>query len=138
MPTKIYDISKVKDGDKCIRCGSKLYVKKGIEIGNIFQLGTKYTKSMGMTVLNNEGKEITPIMGCYGIGVGSAIAAVAEEYADEKGLLWPKEIAPWLVYICAIRYDNENVMMKSEELYDILTRESLDVLLDDRIASAGF
>ncbi|NMA59283.1 MAG: proline--tRNA ligase [Clostridiales bacterium] len=138
MPTKIYDISKVKDGDKCIRCGSKLYVKKGIEIGNIFQLGTKYTKSMGMTVLNNEGKEITPIMGCYGIGVGRAIAAVAEEYADEKGLLWPKEIAPWLVYICAIRYDNENVMMKSEELYDILTREGIDVLLDDRIASAGF
>ncbi len=138
MPTKIYDISKVKDGDKCIRCGSKLYVKKGIEIGNIFQLGTKYTKSMGMTVLNNEGKEITPIMGCYGIGVGRAIAAVAEEYADEKGLLWPKEIAPWLVYICAIRYDNENVMMKSEELYDILTKEGIDVLLDDRIASAGF
>ena len=138
MPTKTYDISKVKDGDKCIRCGSKLYVKKGIEIGNIFQLGTKYTKSMGMTVLNNEGKEITPIMGCYGIGVGRAIAAVAEEYADEKGLLWPKEIAPWLVYICAIRYDNENVMMKSEELYDILTREGIDVLLDDRIASAGF
>lgn len=138
MPTKTYDISKVKDSDKCIRCGSKLYVKKGIEIGNIFQLGTKYTKSMGMTVLNNEGKEITPIMGCYGIGVGRAIAAVAEEYADEKGLLWPKEIAPWLVYICAIRYDNENVMMKSEELYDILTKEGIDVLLDDRIASAGF
>ncbi|HQC54298.1 MAG TPA: proline--tRNA ligase [Clostridia bacterium] len=137
-PSVTYDIAKVKDGDKCTKCGGTLYVKKGIEIGNIFQLGTKYTKSMGMTVLNNEGKENVPIMGCYGIGVGRAIAAVAEEHADEKGLLWPKQIAPWLVYICAIRYDNENVLVKSEELYDILTREGIDVLLDDRVASAGF
>ncbi len=137
-PENLYDISKVNIGDSCPKCGASLTVKNGIEIGNIFQLGTKYTKSMGMKVLNKEGKEINPIMGCYGIGVGRAIAAVAEEYADSKGLSWPIQISPWKVYICALRLDDKNIIVKANELYDKLKKIGIEVIFDDRDASPGF
>lgn len=138
IPQKLFDIAKIREGDKCIHCGSDLHIRNGIEIGNIFQLGTKYTSSMKMSVLNKEGKDVVPQMGCYGIGVGRAIAAIAEEKADDKGLIWPKEIAPWVVYVCALRYDDENVVVKSHEIYDTLNSEGIDAVLDDRIVSAGF
>ena len=133
-----FDIAKVKPGQKCPVCGAELTVENGIEIGNIFQLGTKYTKSMGMTVLNAEGKAVNPIMGCYGIGVGRAIASIAEESADEKGLNWPMSVAPWHVYLCVIRPDDERVRAKAEELYAELEKRGVEVLMDDRAQSAGF
>lgn len=133
-----YDIAKVKPGQKCPVCGAELTVENGIEIGNIFQLGTKYTESMGMTVLNAEGKAVNPIMGCYGIGVGRAIASIAEESADEKGLNWPMSVAPWHVYLCVIRPDDERVRAKAEELYAELEKRGVEVLMDDRAQSAGF
>ena len=133
-----FDIAKVKPGQKCPVCGAELTVENGIEIGNIFQLGTKYTESMGMTVLNAEGKAVNPIMGCYGIGVGRAIASIAEESADEKGLNWPMSVAPWHVYLCVIRPDDERVRAKAEELYAELEKRGVEVLMDDRAQSAGF
>ena len=133
-----YDIRKVRPGDRCPVCGGELTVENGIEIGNIFQLGTKYTAAMGMTVLNAEGKAVNPIMGCYGIGVGRAMASVAEETADEKGLNWPMAIAPWHVYLCAIRPDDERVKEKAYALYDELQKQGIEVLMDDRAASAGY
>ena len=133
-----FDIAKVKPGQKCPVCGAELTVENGIEIGNIFQLGTKYTESMGMTVLNAEGKAVNPIMGCYGIGVGRAIASIAEESADEKGLSWPMSVAPWHVYLCVIRPDDERVRAKAEELYAELEKRGVEVLMDDRAQSAGF
>ena len=133
-----FDIAKVKPGQKCPVCGAELTVENGIEIGNIFQLGTKYTESMGMTVLNAEGKAVNPIMGCYGIGVGRAIASIAEESADEKGLNWPMSVAPWHVYLCVIRPDDERVRAKAEELYAELEKRGAEVLMDDRAQSAGF
>ena len=133
-----FDIAKVKPGQKCPVCGAELTVENGIEIGNIFQLGTKYTESMGMTVLNAEGKAVNPIMGCYGIGVGRAIASIAEESADEKGLNWPMSVAPWHVYLCVIRPDDERVRVKAEELYAELEKRGVEVLMDDRAQSAGF
>ena len=133
-----FDIAKVKPGQKCPVCGAELTVENGIEIGNIFQLGTKYTESMGMTVLNAEGKAVNPIMGCYGIGVGRAIASIAEEFADEKGLNWPMSVAPWHVYLCVIRPDDERVRAKAEELYAELEKRGVEVLMDDRAQSAGF
>lgn len=133
-----FDIAKVKPGQKCPVCGAELTVENGIEIGNIFQLGTKYTESMGMTVLNAEGKAVNPIMGCYGIGVGRAIASIAEESADEKGLNWPMSVAPWHVYLCVIRPDDECVRAKAEELYAELEKRGVEVLMDDRTQSAGF
>ena len=133
-----YDIRKVKAGEKCPVCGGELTVQNGIEIGNIFQLGTKYTTAMGMTVLNAEGKAVNPIMGCYGIGIGRAMASVAEETADEKGLNWPMAIAPWHVYLCVIRPDDEKVREKAYALYDEMQKRGIEVLMDDRAASAGF
>ncbi len=135
---EFHDIAKVIEGAKCVHCGASLKLQNGIEIGNIFQLGTKYTEAMGMTVLNKEGKATTPIMGCYGIGVGRAIASIAEEGADEKGLNWPMSIAPWHVYLCALRPDDPIVREKADKLYADLQANGVEVLYDDRNASPGF
>ncbi|MGN0789122.1 MAG: proline--tRNA ligase, partial [Christensenellales bacterium] len=106
---EFHDIHKVKAGDKCPICGGDLRIENGIEIGNIFQLGTKYTKAMGMTVHGADGESFNPIMGCYGIGVGRAIASIAQESNDDRGLILPMSVAPWQVHICALRMDNEEV-----------------------------
>lgn len=131
------DIAKVNSGEICPVCGQPLTVENGIEVGNIFQLGTKYTKAMGMTVLDKNGKAVNPIMGCYGIGIGRALASVAEESHDEKGLIWPMAIAPWHVYLCALRIDNEEVREKAEKLYEDMRKAGIEVLFDEREASAG-
>lgn len=135
-PENYVDISKVNEGELCPYCGKPLTIKRGIEIGNIFQLGTKYTKSMGMTVHMPDGSSINPIMGCYGIGVGRSLASVAEESADEKGLNWPMTIAPWQIYLCPLRNDDENVAKVAEELYKSLSQK-FEVIYDDRKVSAG-
>lgn len=135
-PESFVDITKVNDGDKCPICGKPLKVKRGIEIGNIFQLGTKYTKSMGM-LINTPNGTINPIMGCYGIGVGRCLASIAEQYSDEKGLVWPMAVAPWHIYLCPIRIDDESVKNTSERIYEKLNAENFEVLYDDRNVSAG-
>ncbi|MDE5616373.1 MAG: proline--tRNA ligase, partial [Clostridia bacterium] len=138
LPTaKFDDIAKVKEGAKCPVCGGTLRVENGIEIGNIFQLGTKYTKSMDMTVHDADGGEFNPIMGCYGIGVGRAIASVAQESSDDKGLILPMSIAPWQVHICPLRLDDKNVEEKAYGLYENLTKAGVEVLFDDRSVGAG-
>lgn len=131
------DIAKVQVGDVCPVCGKPLTVENGIEVGNIFQLGTKYTKAMNMTVHNSDGKEINPIMGCYGIGVGRALASVAEESHDEKGLIWPMSIAPWHVYLCGLRLDDPIVKAEADKLYEEFTKAGIEVIYDDRETSAG-
>ncbi len=132
-----YDISKVKDGEMCSVCGEKLALENGIEVGNIFQLGKKYTESMDMKVLNKDGKAISPIMGCYGIGVGRALSSVAEESNDEYGLIWPMSIAPWQVYLCALRLDDNKVKENAQMLYQQMKKAGIDVIFDDRNTSAG-
>ena len=136
-PEKFVDISKVKEGDRCPVCGAKLLVKNGIEIGNIFQLGTRYTKQMGLSVHMPDGSTINPIMGCYGIGIGRCLASIAEENSDEKGLVWPMSVAPWHIYLCPIRYDDAVVKEKADYLYKKLTAENFEVLFDDRVVSPG-
>ncbi len=126
------DISKVKVGDFCPVCGKPLTIENGIEIGNIFQLGTKYTKAMNMTVLNKEGAAINPIMGCYGIGIGRAIASIAEESSDERGLIWPMQIAPFEVYLCPLRMDDPQVKATTDKLYTELKAKGIEVIMDDR------
>lgn len=135
-PEKFYDFAKVNEGDKCKVCGQPLTIKKGIEVGNIFQLGTKYTKSMGMTVNMPDGSVINPIMGCYGIGVGRCLAAIVEENCDDKGIVWPMSIAPWQIYLCPLKTENEEVCRITEELYEKLSQK-FEVLYDDRKVSAG-
>lgn len=134
---KFYDISKVNEDDLCPKCHSKLHIKHGIEIGNIFQLGTKYTKSMGMTVTNDSGEEVNPIMGCYGIGVGRNLACVVEKNHDDNGIIMPMSIAPFKVHITPLRYDDENVKKISDALYENLSKENISTIIDDRLVSTG-
>ena len=130
------DVSKVKDGQKCPVCGSPLKIKRGIEMGNIFKLGSKYTDCMNMKYIDKDGTQKTPIMGCYGIGVGRLIAGIVEASHDDFGPIWPKSVAPWQIHICALNISNETVKNSAFEIYDILNK-SYDVLLDDRNLSAG-
>ena len=132
-----YDISKVKSEDPCPVCGAKLNVSNGIEIGNIFQLGTKYSKSMGMLVKTKDEKEINPIMGCYGIGVGRNLACVIEENSDEKGICMPLSIAPYKVHIVPLRLDDEKVASITSKLYHDLQSKKIEVLIDDRDVMPG-
>ena len=134
---KFNDIALVKEGDCCPVCGEKLRLTRGIEIGNIFQLGTKYTKSMGMKVSMPDGSSMEPIMGCYGIGIGRALASIIEEKGDEKGVVWPMTVAPWQVHFCPLRLDDENVSAVADELYKKMQEADIEVLYDDRVVSAG-
>lgn len=134
---EFFDVAKVKCGEPCPICGNKLVLENGIEVGNIFQLGDKYTKSMDMTVLDKDGNSMNPIMGCYGIGIGRALASVAEESNDEYGLIWPMSIAPWHVYLCALRLDEAEVKQQADELYNQMKKAGIEVLYDDRNVSPG-
>ena len=113
-------------------------MKRGIEVGNIFQLGTKYSKPMQCNYLDKDGKSHPMIMGCYGIGVGRTMASVVEDSYDEYGPIWPMSIAPYHVEICALNPDRGGVMEASEALYGELTKLGVEVLFDDRGEKAGF
>ncbi len=134
---EFFDVAKVKEGAACLKCGAPLALENGIEVGNIFQLGTKYTAAMGMSVSGRDGKAFTPIMGCYGIGVGRALASVAEELSDDKGLVFPVQVAPWHVYLAALRTDDLEVKKTADKLYKELTRAGVETLYDDRPVSPG-
>ena len=130
------DVAKVKEGDACVKCGGPLKVRRGIEAGNIFQLGTKYTKSMGMQYMDENGTLQTPLMGCYGIGVGRLLSCVLEDNHDEYGPIWPKSVAPWLIHICMLNDTQEGIRELGLRLYQELGQK-WDTLLDDRGAAAG-
>jgi len=131
-----FDVSKVKSGQKCKHCGEILKIKRGIEVGNIFQLGDKYTKAMNMQYTDRNGNLSIPIMGCYGIGVGRLLACIIEENHDEFGPIWPDVIAPWQIQICTLDINNEEIKKISSDLYEKLSAK-YDVLFDDRNLSAG-
>ena len=133
-----HDFAKIIEGGLCPRCNKEsITISRGIEIGNIFQLGDKYTKSMGMTYLDKNGKMQTPIMGCYGIGVGRLAASICEESHDEYGPIWPITIAPWQVHLCAIKVQDENVLACADKLYKELLDKGVEVIYDDRKISPG-
>ena len=135
---EFHDFAKVKEGSICPKCGKHaLTVSRGIEVGNIFQLGTKYTKSMNMTYTDSEGNILNPIMGCYGIGVGRLAASICEAHHDDYGPIWPIAIAPWQVHICAVRADDSDVKAYADNLYNTLTEKGIEVIYDDRNVSAG-
>ena len=133
-----HDFAKIQEGGICPKCGKKtVKISRGIEVGNIFQLGTKYTKSMNMTYVDANGESQTPIMGCYGIGVGRLAASVCEAHHDEYGPIWPKAIAPWQVHLCAVRVDDEEVRAYADKLYEDLQNAGIEVIYDDRSVRAG-
>lgn len=132
------DVAKTYAGALCPQCGKPvLSIENGIEIGNIFQLGTKYTKSMEMTYLDQNGQAQYPIMGCYGIGVGRLCASVCEESHDDWGPIWPISIAPWQVEICNLRASDTVVNETALSLYQTLQNAGVEVLYDDRDIRPG-
>lgn len=133
------DVAKVTDLDYCPTCSKKaLKIEKGIEVGNIFKLGDKYTKQMDMTYIDENGKSKNPLMGCYGIGVGRLMASVLEKKGTKEAVNWPVSIAPFDIHICPIDYaKNEIVKEITDDIYNELLKIGYDVLLDDRNKSAG-
>lgn len=130
------DVRTCKEGDKCPDCGGTFYMKKGNELGHIFKLGTKYTKSMNVTYLAENGKPVTPLMGCYGIGVDRTLASIIEGHNDEKGICWPMSVAPYQVAIIPIQYKGQ-MQEVADKLYDELTKAGVEVILDDRNERPG-
>ncbi|MBQ7059657.1 MAG: proline--tRNA ligase [Firmicutes bacterium] len=132
------DIAKAFAGGICPVCGKPhLTVSRGIEVGNIFQLGIKYSKSMNMTYTDADGNSQYPIMGCYGIGVGRLAASIAEASHDKFGPIWPISIAPWSAEVCCLRADDPETKRISEELYEALEKAGVDTLYDDRDIRPG-
>ncbi len=131
------DIKNVKEGDACPNCGGKLYFKKGIECGNIFKLGTKYSESFDLKYLDSENKLIPVQMGCYGIGLGRCLASIVEQRNDEKGIIWPISVAPYKVAIVVIDTLNVDQMDAANHLYKELKDLGIDTILDDRDIRPG-
>lgn len=133
-----HDFAKIQEGGICPHCGKPaITVSRGIEVGNIFQLGTKYTKSMNMTYIDSNGQAQYPVMGCYGIGIGRLAASICEAHHDDYGPIWPLAVAPWQVQLCAVRADDAEVKAYADRLYEQLQSNGVEVIYDDRKVSAG-
>lgn len=130
----VKDIKEVKENDLCPKCGNKLIFKRGIEVGNTFKLGDKYSKILNLTYLDENNKERYPMMGCYGIGLGRILASIAEQSNDEKGLIWPLSVAPFKVAIVLLNNDAKEYANK---LYEELNNKGIETILDDRDERAG-
>lgn len=135
-PFMTADVRIVKPGDICPECGGTFYSKKGNELGHIFKLGDKYTKSMNVTYLDVNGKLVTPIMGCYGIGVDRTLASIIEAHHDDNGIMWTMSTAPFQVAVVPVMY-KEKMKEVADKLYEELSAAGIDVLLDDRDERPG-
>jgi prolyl-tRNA synthetase len=134
------DLVSVVDGDPCPRCGSALSVDRGIEVGHVFQLGSKYAEALGATYTDDTGAEHPMVMGCYGIGVSRIVTAVVEEHHDDLGIVWPEALAPFAIHLVALPGRGEtaaHVNEVADRLYDELRAAGVQVLYDDRDASPG-
>lgn len=136
-PDQYADLRFIQEGDPSPDGKGTIKFARGIEIGHVFKLGTKYSEAMGATFLDENGKEKPLIMGCYGIGVSRLLAAVAEQKADDKGLIWPEEITPYELHLIVVNKKDPLQWEKANELYETLTAERFDVLFDDRDERAG-
>ena len=133
----VADLRMVKEGDPCPRCGKPMKLTRGIEAGQVFTLGTKYSEAMGAKFLDENGKEKPLYMGCYGIGVGRTMAAAIEQNNDAHGIFWPRAIAPFEVLVVPVNAKVPEQLALAEEIYTALQDAGVDVLLDDRKERAG-
>ena len=131
------DLLLVQEGDSCPKCGKPLFMDRGIEVGNIFQLGTKYSDSLGAKFLDENGKEKPFVMGSYGIGVSRSVAAIVEQYHDEKGICWPFIVAPYHAIITVVNSKNDEQRNLGEDLYRTLKTKGIETMLDDRNERVG-
>lgn len=134
---KFTDLRFIEEGDLCPRCSHPLRVKRGMEVGHIFKLGTKYSETMEATFLDKDGKEKPFVMGCYGIGVSRAVAAIAEVHHDERGIIWPPSVAPFHAVVLVLNSGDKEMMEASEEAYETLLDAGFEAVLDDRDERAG-
>jgi prolyl-tRNA synthetase len=135
--SQFVDIRKFAPGDRCPLCAEETRTDKGIEVGHAFKLGTKYSKIMGATFLDHQGKEKEIVMGCYGIGVGRTVAAAIEQSYDQNGIVFPMPLAPFQVLILPININNDFLKETAEHVYQTLTENGIEVLFDDREETPG-
>jgi prolyl-tRNA synthetase len=134
---EVADLHEVRDGDACPRCGSALRLRRGIEVGHIFKLGTFYSERMGAAFLDEDGSRKPFVMGSYGIGLGRLLATVVEEHHDERGICWPMQVAPFHAHVLTLPQSDEAVRAAAERLVADLQQNGIEVLYDDRDESAG-
>ncbi len=137
QPAAVADLRTIVAGDACPHCGKPIETTRGVEVGHIFKLGTKYTEALDCTCLDENGKAKTPIMGCYGIGVNRTMAAVIEQNHDENGIIWPVSAAPYQVVVVPVKRDDEVQATMAEAIYQKLLSQGIEVLLDDRDERPG-
>ena len=137
VPEDYVDIRNAVVGDSCPSCGQPLHTARGIEVGHVFKLGTKYSQAMNATILDQQGQAVPMVMGCYGIGISRTMAAAIEQNHDENGIIWPMPITPFQVIIVPVNAKKENQMETALSLYTELQERGLEVLLDDRDERAG-
>lgn len=129
----IDDIDTYKEGDTCPRCTKDtLKPAKAAEVGNVFDLGQKYTKAFDLTATNERQEKVYPIMGCYGIGISRTMGVMVEKFSDERGLVWPASVAPFTVHLVSLNTNDEKVVQRANDVYDQLTMQGIEVLYDDR------
>ena len=134
----VVDIAMARAGDPCPgNCDGHLVEHRGVEVGHIFKLGTGYSEAMGATFIDEDGTEKYPIMGCYGIGIGRLLAATVEANHDERGMVLPRAIAPYEVYLAGLNTNDDTVVAAAEKFYDELTAAGVEVLFDDREEPPG-
>ncbi|WP_164984857.1 proline--tRNA ligase [Ammoniphilus sp. CFH 90114] len=131
------DLRNIQEGDPCPQCGGEIRFARGIEVGHVFKLGTRYSEKMKATFLDENGKEKPMIMGCYGIGISRTVAAVVEQNHDENGIIWPLSIAPFHIHLIAVNPKNEDQLKLAESLYEQISQAGYEVLYDDRPERAG-
>jgi prolyl-tRNA synthetase len=134
---RFLDLRMVSEGDRCARCGEPLQIVRGIEVGHVFKLGTKYSEAMGATYLDSDGQERPIVMGCYGIGVGRTAAAAIEQHHDADGIIWPLPIAPLQVMVLPVNVTDSRSWETAQSLHDALEAAGVEVLLDDRDERPG-
>ena len=131
------DFRKIESGEKCPKCGSEVTIARGTEVGHIFKLGTKYSAAMNATFIDENGKNVPFVMGCYGIGVTRTMASIIEQYHDENGIIWPLSVAPYHVSVIPVNIKDEAQMKIANKLYDELRKIGVDAILDDRNERPG-
>jgi prolyl-tRNA synthetase len=137
VPEAIFDLRCAAEGDKCPSCGQALKTARGIEVGHIFKLGTKYSDALHAVYLDQNGQARNMVMGCYGIGISRTMAAAVEQNYDENGIIWPIPIAPYHVIIVPVNANRPEQMQAAMQIYQELSRRGMEVIIDDRDERAG-
>ena len=135
--TQTADLREAESGDPCPRCDGQLVGARGIEVGQVFKLGTKYSSALNAVFLDEDGKECPIIMGCYGIGVGRTVAAVIEQNHDDDGICWPMSIAPYHVIVVPVSIKDEEQAAVAADIYKELEEAGIEVVFDDRDERPG-